>query len=90
MAQLTPHLRGKYKYGKSEKGVIITGIAASSSAYGILKEGMVITQINSVDVATTEDAIKVILLAIKQNKKNILLVVKDNSGQQQLITISIR
>jgi len=85
---LNNNLRKTYSIAKDINGLVVLDVKKSSSVYGILKQGMVISQINSFAVKDIKDGLKIVNSAIKQKKKNVLLVI-DTGNSKNILTVSL-
>ena len=61
----------------------------TSSVYGMLKKGMVISQINSFTVKNVKDGIEIVNSAIKQKKQNVLLVIDTGLNSKNILTVEL-
>ncbi len=88
VATLNNNLRKTYSIAKDINGLVVLDVKKSSSVYGILKQGMVISQINSFAVKDIKDGLKIVNSAINQKKKNVLLVI-DTGISKNILTVSL-
>jgi serine protease Do len=81
LAALTPELRGKYKLGAQQQGVVITGIAIGSTAANAnVNAGSVIMQVRDSAVTSPDDVVKVINQERQQKRPYVPLLLAEPSG----------
>ena len=86
---LNNNFRKKYSIAKDINGLVVLDVKKSSSVYGILKQGMVISQINSFAIKDIKDGLKIVNSAIRQKKKNVLLVIDTGKNSKNILTVSL-
>jgi serine protease Do len=90
LSNLTDDLRKRYKIKDSVKGVVITGVEASSAAAEKqLKAGDVIIEIAQEAIANTDAAQKRIDALKKEGKKSALLLVANVDGELRFVAVSL-
>ncbi|MGB1360642.1 MAG: Do family serine endopeptidase [Alphaproteobacteria bacterium] len=90
VADINTEIRKLYSIGKNVRGVVVTDIHKTSSAYGLLKEGMVILKINDLPTTSSVEAEKIVRMAIKRNKKNILLIIETGQNRKAILTVELK
>jgi len=84
VATLTPELAQKYGYEESTEGVVIIRVDPDSPASEQdMKEGMVIKQVQGIEIRTAEDFAAAIEAA--DMEKGVRLLVADPRGQQRFV-----
>ncbi|MFL2660084.1 MAG: Do family serine endopeptidase [Alphaproteobacteria bacterium] len=89
VATLNNSLRKRYSIAKNINGLVVLDVKKTSSVYGMLKKGMVISQINSFTVKNVKDGIEIVNSAIKQKKQNILLVIDTGVNSKNILTVEL-
>jgi serine protease Do len=91
LANLTEELRKKYKIKDSVKGVVITGVDASSNAAEKrLSAGDVIVEVGQFPVANAADIEKRLEQLKKEGKKTALLLVSNGEGEVRFVALSLQ
>jgi serine protease Do len=91
LASLSKDLRGKYKIKDSVKGVIVTGVDATSDAADKhLSAGDVIVEVAQEAVANAADIKKRIDQLKKDGKKTVLLLVSNGDGELRFVALSLQ
>ena len=89
VATLNSNLRKRYSIAKNVNGLVVLDVKKTSSVYGMLKKGMVISQINSFTVKNVKDGIEIVNSAIKQKKQNVLLVIDTGVNSKNILTVEL-
>ena len=81
LAPITPELREHYQLGDDQKGVLITDVAAGSSAAerGI-KPGDVIVEVQQQEVSSPADVVERVERVRKSNRKSVLMLIQGQDG----------
>ena len=91
LASLSKDLRSKYKIKDSVKGVIVTGVDASSDAADKhLSAGDVIVEVAQEAVANAADIKKRIDQLKKDGKKTVLMLVANGDGELRFVALSLQ
>jgi serine protease Do len=91
LAALSKDLRGKYKIKDSVKGVIVTGVDATSDAADKhLSAGDVIVEVAQEAVASAADIKKRTDQLKKDGKKTVLLLVSNSDGELRFVALSLQ
>jgi len=91
LASLSKDLRSKYKIKDSVKGVIVTGVDASSDAADKhLSAGDVIVEVAQEAVANAADIKKRIDTLKKDGKKTVLLLVANGDGELRFVALALQ
>jgi serine protease Do len=91
LAALSKDLRGKYKIKDSVKGVIVTGVDATSDAADKhLSAGDVIVEVAQEAVASAADIKKRTDQLKKDGKKTVLLLVSNGDGELRFVALSLQ
>ena len=91
LASLSKDLRSKYKIKDSVKGVIVTGVDATSDAADKhLSAGDVIVEVAQEAVANAADIKKRIEALKKDGKKTVLLLVSNGDGELRLVALALQ
>ncbi|MBV8919878.1 MAG: Do family serine endopeptidase [Bradyrhizobium sp.] len=91
LASLSKDLRSKYKIKDSVKGVIVTGVDATSDAADKhLSAGDVIVEVAQEAVANAADIKKRIDTLKKDGKKTVLLLVSNGDGELRFVALSLQ
>src|SRR6185503_15391243 len=91
LATLSKDLRTKYKIKDSVKGVIVTGVDASSDAADKrLSAGDVIVEVAQEAVASGADIKKRVDQLKKDGKKSVLLLVANAGGELRFVALSMQ
>ena len=91
LASLSKDLRSKYKIKDSVKGVIVTGVDATSDAADKhLSAGDVIVEVAQEAVANAADIKKRIDALKKDGKKTVLLLVSNGDGELRFVALSLQ
>jgi serine protease Do len=91
LATLSKDLRTRYKIKDSVKGVVVTGVDASSdAAEKRLSAGDVIVEVAQEAVATAADIKKRVDQLKKDGKKSVLLLVSNAEGELRFVALSVQ
>jgi serine protease Do len=91
LASLSKDLRGKYKIKDSVKGVIVTGVDATSDAADKhLSAGDVIVEVAQEAVANAADIKKRVDQLKKDGKKTVLLLVSNGDGELRFVALALQ
>ncbi|HYW63108.1 MAG TPA: Do family serine endopeptidase [Bradyrhizobium sp.] len=91
LASLSKDLRGRYKIKDSVKGVVITGVDASSdAAEKRLSAGDVIAEVAQEAVSNAADVKKRVEQLKKDGKKSVLLLVSNAEGELRFVALSVQ
>ncbi|HEU0084836.1 MAG TPA: PDZ domain-containing protein, partial [Bradyrhizobium sp.] len=91
LAGLSKDLRSRYKIKDSVKGVVITGVDASSDAADKrLSAGDVIVEVAQESVSNAADIKKRVDQLKKDGKKSILLLVSNAEGELRFVALSVQ
>src|SRR6476619_4170187 len=91
LATLSKDLRGKYKIKDSVKGVIVTGVdATSDAAEKRLSAGDVIVEVAQEAVTNAADVKKRVDQLKKDGKKSVLLLVSNGEGELRFVALSVQ
>src|SRR3954468_18884555 len=91
LAALSKDLRGRYKIKDSVKGVVITGVDASSdAAEKRLSAGDVIVEVAQEAVSNAADIKKRVEQLKKDGKKSVLLLVSNAEGELRFVALSVQ
>ena len=91
LAALSKDLRGKYKIKDSVKGVIVTGVDATSDAADKhLSAGDVIVEVAQEAVGSAADIKKRTDQLKKDGKKSVLLLVSNADGELRFVALSVQ
>jgi serine protease Do len=91
LATLSKDLRGKYKIKDSVKGVIVTGVdATSDAAEKRLSAGDVIVEVAQEAVTNAADVKKRVDQLKKDGRKSVLLMVSNAEGELRFVALSVQ
>jgi len=91
LAALSKDLRTRYKIKDSVKGVLITGVDATSDAADKnISAGDVIVEVAQEAVSSATDVKKRIEQLKKDGKKSVLLMVSNGDGQLRFVALSVQ
>jgi serine protease Do len=91
LATLSKDLRTRYKIKDSVKGVVVTGVDASSdAAEKRLSAGDVIVEVAQEAVASAADIKKRVDQLKKDGKKSVLLLVSNAEGELRFVALSVQ
>ena len=91
LASLSKDLRSKYKIKDSVKGVIVTGVDATSDAADKhLSAGDVIVEVAQEAVANAADIKKRVDQLKKDGKKTVLMLVSNGDGELRFVALSLQ
>ncbi len=91
LASLSKDLRGRYKIKDTVKGVLITGVDASSDAADKrLSAGDVIVEVAQEAVSTAADIKKRVDQLKKDGKKSVLLLVSNADGELRFVALTVQ
>jgi serine protease Do len=91
LATLSKDLRGKYKIKDSVKGVIVTGVdATSDAAEKRLSAGDVIVEVAQEAVTNAADVKKRVDQLKKDGRKSVLLMVSNADGELRFVALSVQ
>jgi len=91
LATLSKDLRTRYKIKDSVKGVLVTGVdATSDAAEKRLSAGDVIVEVAQESVASAADIKKRVDQLKKDGKKSVLLLVSNADGELRFVALSVQ
>ena len=91
LATLSKDLRTRYKIKDTVKGVLVTGVdATSDAAEKRLSAGDVIVEVAQESVASAADIKKRVDQLKKDGKKSVLLLVANSDGELRFVALSVQ